>query len=125
MQHVKALGGWWAISRPLKNATHQAQLPANKGCDTADFIAPVPQAPSDSSRGDEHHRAARLAIDAPTTRHEGYLLSQRIRKQRIRRKRIEASLRLGKDARPMRKMKLVSKELVNFVTPRPVPELQR
>jgi hypothetical protein len=49
-------------------------------------------------------------IDARTTRHESYLLSQRIRK------RIEACFGCGKDARPMRKMKLVGKEQVNCVT---------
>jgi hypothetical protein len=49
------------------------------------------------------------AIDARTTRHPGYVVSQRIRK------RIEECFGWGKDGRPPRKMKVVGKEKVTFL----------
>jgi hypothetical protein len=50
------------------------------------------------------------AIDARTMRHPGYLVSQRIRK------RIEECFGWGKDGRAMRKMKVVGKDKVTFLT---------
>ena len=46
------------------------------------------------------NRSGGSAIDARTTRHGGYRVSQRIRK------RIEEAFGWGKDARPMRKMRV-------------------
>jgi transposase len=50
------------------------------------------------------------AIDARTTRHAGYLVSQRLRK------RIEECFGWCKDGRPLRKMKVYGKRNVEFVT---------
>jgi len=50
------------------------------------------------------------AIDARTTRHAGYLASQRIRK------RIEECFGWSKDGRPLRKMKVYGKRKVAFLT---------
>jgi transposase len=50
------------------------------------------------------------AIDGRTTRHAGYVVSQRIRK------RIEECFGWGKDGRPLRKMKVYGKRKVDFVT---------
>ena len=50
------------------------------------------------------------AIDARTTRHAGYLASQRVRK------RIEECFGWSKDGRPLRKMKLYGKPKVEFLT---------
>ena len=50
------------------------------------------------------------AIDARTTRHAGYQVSQRIRK------RIEECFGWSKDGRPLRKMKLCGKPQVDFLT---------
>jgi hypothetical protein len=93
-----------AISSPSKNATHQAQLPADKVYDTADFIAECRERRVASHVAMNITEQRDWAIDARTTRHEGYLLSQRIRK------RIEECFGWGKDARPMRRMKLVGKD---------------
>jgi hypothetical protein len=54
------------------------------------------------------HRGS--AIDARTTRHAGYVASQRLRK------RIEECFGWSKDGRPLRKMKVVGKEKVTFLT---------
>jgi hypothetical protein len=88
----------------------QRTVAADKAYDTADFIAACRE------RRVTPHVAMNIteqrdsAIDGRTTRHHGYLLSQRIRK------RIEECFGWGKDARPMRKMKLVGKQQVSFVT---------
>jgi len=50
------------------------------------------------------------AIDRRTTRHRGYLASQRIRK------RIEECFGWGKDGRPLRKMKVYGRHKVDFLT---------
>lgn len=88
----------------------QRTVAADKGYDSADFIAAC------RKRGVTPHVAMNVtehrgsAIDARTTRHAGYLASQRLRK------RIEECFGWGKDGRPMRKMKLVGKERVAFLT---------
>ena len=87
----------------------QRTVAADKAYDTADFIAEC------RKRGVTPHVAMNVseqrgsAIGARTTRHPGYIASQRLRK------RIEECFGWGKDGRPMRKMKLVGKEQVNFL----------
>ena len=88
----------------------QRTVAGDKAFDTADFIAQC------RKRGVTPHVAMNVtaqrssAIDARTTRHAGYLVSQRLRK------RIEECFGWGKDGRPMRKMKVVGKEKVAFLT---------
>lgn len=83
---------------------------ADKAYDTAQFVAEcrergiTPQVAMNISgtRGS--------AIDARTTRHAGYMASQRLRK------RIEECFGWSKDGRPLRKMKLYGKRKVEFLT---------
>ena len=88
----------------------QRTVAADKAYDSADFIADCRE------RAVTPHVAMNIteqrgsAIDARTTRHPGYLASQRIRK------RIEECFGWGKDDRPMRKMKVVGKDKVAFLT---------
>ena len=88
----------------------QRTVAADKAYDSADFIADCRE------RAVTPHVAMNItekrgsAIDARTTRHAGYLASQRIRK------RIEECFGWGKDGRPMRKMKVVGKDKVTFLT---------
>jgi transposase len=85
-------------------------LAGDKAYDTKDFVAEcrergvTPQVAMNTSgtRGS--------AIDARTTRHSGYVVSQRIRK------RIEECFGWCKDGRPLRKMKVYGKRKVEFVT---------
>jgi transposase len=87
----------------------QRTVAADKGYDSADFVADCRQ------RGVTPHVAMNVseqrgsAIDARTTRHRGYVASQRIRK------RIEECFGWSKDGRPMRKMKVVGKQKVAFL----------
>ena len=88
----------------------QRTVAADKGYDTADFIAECRKrkvTPHVAMNVSEHRGSA---IDARTTRHPGYLASQRLRK------RIEECFGWGKDGRPMRKMKVMGKEKVAFLT---------
>jgi transposase len=88
----------------------QRTVAADKAYDTADFIADCRKrrvTPHVAMNVSEQRSSA---IDARTTRHAGYLASQRIRK------RIEECFGWGKDGRPMRKMKVVGKEKVAFLT---------
>ena len=79
----------------------QRTVAADKGYDTADFIAEC------RKRRVTPHVAMNLsgqrgsAIDARTTRHPGYPASQRLHK------RVEDCFGWGKDGRPMRKMKVL------------------
>jgi transposase len=85
-------------------------LAADKAYDTKQFVADcrergvTPQVAMNISgtRGS--------AIDARTTRHPGYIASQRIRK------RIEECFGWSKDGRPLRKMKVYGKRKVDFLT---------
>jgi transposase len=83
---------------------------ADKAYDTKDFVADcrerrvTPQVAMNTSgtRGS--------AIDGRTTRHAGYIVSQRIRK------RIEECFGWCKDGRPLRKMKVYGRRNVEFLT---------
>jgi IS5 family transposase len=83
---------------------------ADKAYDTKDFVADcrergvTPQVAMNTSG------TRRSAIDARTTRHPGYRMSQRLRK------RIEECFGWCKDGRPLRKMKVYGKRKVEFVT---------
>ena len=85
-------------------------MAADKAYDSADFIADC------RKRNVTPHVAMNIteqrdsAIDARTTRHPGYVASQRIRK------RIEECFGWVKDGRPMLKMKVLGKEKVAFLT---------
>jgi len=91
-------------------AREQRTVAADKAYDTSDFIADCRE------RGVTPHVAMNMsdqrssAIDARTSRHVGYRVSQRIRK------RIEECFGWCKDGRPMRKMKVYGKSQVAFVT---------
>jgi hypothetical protein len=85
-------------------------LAADKGFDSAQFIADC------RGRGVTPHiacndnRPGGSALDARTTRHASYRVSQRIRK------RIEENFGWAKDGRPLRKMKLRGYANVSFMT---------
>lgn len=85
-------------------------LATDKAYDTKQFVADCRQ------RGVTPHVAMNTsgtrssAIDARTTRHAGYTVSQRLRK------RIEECFGWCKDGRPLRKMKVYGKRKVEFVT---------
>jgi transposase len=94
-----------------RNAARERRtVAADKAYDTAQFVADcrergiTPQVAMNITA----HRGS--AIDARTTRHAGYLASQRIRK------RIEECFGWSKDGRPLRKMKLYGKRKVEFLT---------
>jgi IS5 family transposase len=85
-------------------------LAGDKGFDSAQFIEDC------RARGVTPHvacndaRAGGSALDARTTRHESYRVSQRIRK------RIEENFGWAKDGRPLRKMKVRGHAKVSFIT---------
>ena len=85
-------------------------LAADKAYDTKQFVADCRE------RGVTPHVAMNIsgtrhsAIDTRTTRHDGYRVSQRIRK------RVEECFGWGKDGRPLRKMKVYGKRKVAFLT---------
>jgi len=94
-----------------RNKTRERRtVAADKAYDTQQFVADcrergvTPQVAMNISgtRGS--------AIDARTTRHPGYIASQRIRK------RIEECFGWSKDGRPLRKMKVYGKRKVAFLT---------
>lgn len=91
-------------------ARHRRTVAADKAYDTADFVADCRQ------RGITPHVAMNItdtrgsAIDARTTRHPGYIASQRVRK------RIEECFGWAKDARPLRKMKVYGRRKVEYIT---------
>jgi transposase len=88
----------------------QRTVGADKAYDTKQFVADC------RKRSVTPHVAMNItghrgsALDARTTRHAGYLVSQRIRK------RIEECFGWCKDGRPLRKMKVYGKHNVEFVT---------
>jgi transposase len=85
-------------------------LAGDKAYDTKDFVADcrergvTPQVAMNTSG------TRSSAIDARTTRHPGYVVSQRIRK------RIEECFGWCKDGRALRKMKVYGRQKVDFVT---------
>ena len=75
-------------------------LAGDKGYDTREFVADCRKQGVTPHVAQNLNRPGGSAIDARTTRHGGYLASQRIRK------RIEEAFGWGKDGRPMRKMRV-------------------
>ncbi len=92
----------------LPKRTGRRTLAGDKGYDAAgDLSEAVASAASRIACNDA--RPGGSAIDARTTRHAGYLASQRIRK------RIEECFGWSKDGRPLRKMKVTGKARVSFL----------
>ncbi len=83
---------------------------ADKAYDTAQFVADCRERGITPQVAMNISATRGSAIDARTTRHAGYLASQRIRK------RIEECFGWSKDGRPLRKMKLYGKRKVEFLT---------
>jgi IS5 family transposase len=73
--------------------TQRATLAADKGYDTREFVQEMRGMNVTPHVSQNHKRAGGSAIDARTTRHAGYLISQR------KRKRIEGSVRVDEDDR--------------------------
>ena len=88
----------------------QRTVAGDKAYDTKQFVADCRE------RGVTPHVAMNVdrpggsALDARTSRHAGYVVSQRIRK------RIEECFGWCKDGRPLRKMKMYGKRRVEFIT---------
>jgi transposase len=85
-------------------------LAADKGYDSADFIADCRGRGVTPHVASNDNRAGGSALDARTTRHASYRVSQRIRK------RIEENFGWAKDGRPLRKMKVRGHANVSFMT---------
>ncbi|MGA2190425.1 MAG: IS5 family transposase [Steroidobacteraceae bacterium] len=83
---------------------------ADKAYDTVQFVADCRDRNITPQVAMNIHVKHSSAIDARTTRHAGYLASQRVRK------RIEECFGWSKDGRPLRKMKLYGKRKVEFLT---------
>jgi transposase len=83
---------------------------ADKAYDTAQFVADCRERGVTPQVAMNISATRGSAIDARTTRHSGYLASQRVRK------RIEECFGWSKDGRPLRKMKLYGKRKVEFLT---------
>jgi len=75
-------------------------LAADKAYDTQDFVAECRKIGVRPHVAQNLARQGGSAIDARTTRHAGYLISQRVRK------RIEEAFGWSKDGRPLRKMRV-------------------
>ncbi len=82
---------------------------ADKAYDTADFVADCRKRAITPQVAMNITEQRDSAIDQRTTRHRGYLTSQRIRK------RIEECFGWGKDGRPLRKMKVYGRHKVDFL----------
>lgn len=100
-----------AISLLDRNRSRkQRTVSADKAYDTVQFVADCRErgiTPQVAMNITDHRGSA---IDARTTRHAGYVASQRPRK------RIEECFGWSKDGRPLRKMKLYGKPKVQFLT---------
>jgi transposase len=83
---------------------------ADKAYDTAQFVADCRERGITPQVAMNVSNTRDSAIDARTTRHAGYAVSQRIRK------RIEECFGWSKDGRPLRKMKFYGKRKVEFLT---------
>jgi transposase len=100
-----------ALAMLDRHPSHQQRtLAADKAYDTADFIACCRERQVTPHVAMNVNEQRGSAIDARTTRHRGYLVSQRLRK------RIEECFGWSKDGRPMRKMKMAGKAKVAFLT---------
>ena len=88
----------------------QRTVAADKAYDTKQFVADCRERGVTPQVAMNISGARSSAIDGRTTRHAGYLASQRIRK------RIEECFGWSKDGRPLRKMKVYGKRKVDFVT---------
>jgi hypothetical protein len=75
-------------------------LAGDKAYDTREFVAECRRLSVTPHVAQNVERNGGSAIDARTTRHAGYLISQRIRK------RIEEAFGWSKDSRPLRKMRV-------------------
>lgn len=93
----------------LPKRSGQRTIAADKGYDTADFVRGCRERGITPHVACNHNRPGGSALDARTTRHAGYRISQRIRK------RIEEGFGWGKDGRPLRKMKVTGKAQVGFM----------
>jgi len=85
-------------------------LAADKAYDTRQFVAQCRAVGVTPHVAQNLNRDGGSAIDARTTRHKGYLASQRIRK------RIEEAFGWGKDGRPLRKMRVRGFRNAGFMT---------
>jgi transposase len=83
-------------------------LGADKAYDVAEFLVDCRERGVTPHVACNDARAGGSALDARTTRHAGYMWSQRIRK------RIEEGFGWGKDGRPLRKMKHTGHAQVSF-----------
>jgi IS5 family transposase len=88
----------------------QRTLAADKAYDTADFIAECRERNVTPHVAMNVNQQRDSTIDGRSTRHRGYLVSQRLRK------RVEECFGWSKDGRPLRKMKVAGKEQVTFLT---------
>jgi len=84
-------------------------LAADKAYDVAEFLSDCRARSVTPHVACSDRREGGSALDARTTRHAGYLWSQRIRK------RIEEGFGWGKDGRPLRKMKHTALHRVSFM----------
>ncbi len=88
----------------------QRTVAADKAYDTAEFVAECRERKVTPQVAMNISGTRGSAIDARTTRHAGYLSSQRVRK------RIEECFGWSKDGRALRKMKVYGKPKVAFLT---------
>lgn len=85
-------------------------LGGDKAYDTREFVAECREIGVTPHVAQNIERSGGSAIDARTTRHAGYRVTQRIRK------RIEEAFGWGKDGRPMRKMRVRGFRNAGFMT---------
>jgi transposase len=94
-----------------RHPSHQRRtVSADKSYDTKQFVADCRERGITPQVAMNISGTRSSAIDARTSRHAGYVASQRVRK------RIEECFGWCKDGRPMRKMKLSGKRKVEFLT---------
>lgn len=92
----------------LKTQKRARTLGADRAYDTSDFVAALRQRKITPHVAQNLNRPGGSAIDGRTTRHEGYALSQCIRK------RVEEPFGWGKTVGPLRKTKLRGRLRVEF-----------
>lgn len=94
-----------ALEMVKEHCRPETTLGADKGYDTADFVAQL-RALGVTPHVAQNNTIRRSAIDGRTTRHKGYQISQR------KRKRIEETFGWDKTVGPIRKVHLRGKKLV-------------